>query len=118
MSYLENKLNYNQNVMTPTAKEGGIAALSGVKVPEFIAYNIYTVPLFHHSFNLLKKAVKNQSYVIMSRVNDRCRKQCTVNLEMLHGKNTHSTDLLSECQTELLNEIVGPFLSNTEVSLI
>ena len=118
MSYLENKLSYNQKVITPPAKEGGIAALSGVKVPEFIAYNIYTVPLYHHSFNLLKKAVKNQGYVIINRIKDRCKKQCTVDLEMLHGKNTHSLDLLSQCQSDLMTEITGPYYSNTEVKLI
>ncbi len=115
MAYLEKKLNQLDNNIVAPAKEGGISALSGVKFSELYGHYIYTVPLFHHSFFLLKKAVQQHSKIILDKISDRCRDQCVVDLELAHGNNIKTDHLLNKCHSEYTTQYCGPSVTKSEV---
>ena len=109
MSYLESRLNQlDENIQAP-AKEGGLIALSGKKYPEIHGHKIHTVPLFHHSFYLLKQSVENQSIIIIEQVQKRCLNKCTVDLEMTYGTNIKNDYVSSQCQKECIAHTTATF---------
>ena len=114
MSYLESRLNQiDENILAP-AKEGGLAALSGKKYPEIYGHQIHTVPLFHHSFYLLKQSVQNQSMLIMQQVEQRCTNKCIVDLQMTYGENIKNDYVSSQCQKECVAHASATFLHQSK----
>ena len=88
MSYLETQVNKLRNNYVPPAKEGGLEALNGKKIWSGLGVPIYTVPLFHHSFNLWKKAVLSNSDYVLHQVITRCKVKCQYDVHMLQGSNS------------------------------
>jgi hypothetical protein len=116
MSYLESRLNQiEENIQLP-AKEGGLQALAGKKFSELFGYRIHTIPLFHHSFFLLKQSVENNSYLIIDKVKQGCQNKCQVDLEMTYGANFKSDYAMPKCQEQCISEVVSPFLNTSKVT--
>ena len=116
MSFLESRLNQIEENIQPPAKEGGLEALAGKKFCEVFGHRIHTIPLFHHSFFLLKQSVENPSYFIIEKVKQGCQNKCQVDLEMSYGANAKLEYALPKCQQQCVSQIVSPFFVQSQVN--
>lgn len=117
MSFLESRLNQIEENIQPPAKEGGLEALAGKKFCEVFGYRIHTIPLFHHSFFLLKQSVENHSYFIIEKVKQGCQNKCQVDLEMSYGANNKLDYALPKCKQQCVSQIISPFVTQSQVNL-
>jgi hypothetical protein len=118
MSYLESRLNQIDENIQPPAKEGGLEALAGKKFFELFGYRIHTIPLFHHSFFLLKQSVENHSTMMIEKVKQGCKNKCQVDLEMTYGANIKLDYALPKCTQECFSQIVSPFYTQSQVLFV
>jgi hypothetical protein len=77
----------------PPAREGGLQALDGQKIWAGIGIPIYTIPAYHHSFRLFYNSLSDNTFKMLDRINESCRKNCITKLKLLRG---HTCALIEE----------------------
>ncbi len=118
MAYLEGRLNSILNNNVTPAKESGLAALEGVKIGENVGIGIYTIPLYHHSFSHLRKAMNFISSQIINDTLKRCHDDCKVKLDLIHGQNMKDLNMLKTCTNDLASPLLGSFMHGHRVILV
>jgi len=116
MSYLQKIMIEKDNNITPPAKDGGISGLQGIKLWGYMGIPIFTIPLFHHSFNLFHKSLNVHTKLVINNAYEICKKECRVNSHLLSGQNTLAVEKnIKLCTEECSQELMGESLHQLEV---
>jgi hypothetical protein len=108
MAYLESRLEELKNNLVAPAKEGGLKALEGQKISEFYGLEIYSVPIFHHSFKNLHLWMSELNRQLVFDIHNSVEKHCIVKLKMLHGNNMKGFEnMLEKCVNDVGQKIIN-----------
>ena len=107
MAFLESRLKQIDEIISAPSKEGGISVLDGKKIGNFYGYQIYTVPLFHHSFKYWKQYLAINTINIVESTIKRCQLQCQNDIKQISGNSLSGNDINFNKCTQNCNETCG-----------